>query len=547
MDEVRGNLGSVVLVDPSHQELVIVAKIDPDSTWPPPPDQKVRLKFKVGEGIAGSVAKTGKARYIPVVAVDPLFVPSIEKRRSDGNWSMIVVPIFEESRGMRQTIGVISIEGPKGKIDFFDDEALETVQKVAIDAAPSIMDAMWPAVIQSTLSTYRLQRIQAVSQVLVSHHTLSLILEQIARIAFEELQADLLTLYQWDEIKQDFITPPIQLGEFLVPTAMVSSIHKGDAVYNAFHKWGSGFFSEEEMGELLKLGRVPAREGMPERDRFPIREKIRSAAILRLEVSKKGVGVLCVNWRSPHIFDESERAVLAIFANHVAIAIENDRLTRLAIREAMNSQRMQLHRELHEWIGGDLMAMATNIATCKNYLRQNKMTEVSKFLDQTEAAIFSATRTIKELIAERRSLKFKNVDELERELEHFCKKERGTLECSINLSVKNHIKQNEKLHDEILESIYHIAHEAIRNAVRHGKPSCINVSLSISQEILHLAIIDDGESNSDSSLTESKDRSHFGLNIMKTIAHIMGGQLDIGPNQNSKGWHVILNVASPSL
>lgn len=550
MNEVNGSMGSIVLVDPMYEELVIAAKIDPDGTWPPPPDQKVRLKFKVGEGIAGSVAKTGEARYIPFANEDPIFVPSIEERRSDGDWSMIVVPILDENKGTHRTIGVISIEGPKGKPNFFDDKALQSVQKLATDAVSSIIEAMWPALIHSTLSTYRLQRIQAVSQVLVSHHDLSQILEQIARIAFEELQVDLLTLYRWDEIKQDFVTPPIQLGEFLVPEAMISSIHEGDAVYNAFYEWGSRFFSEEEMGRLLELGRVPAREGMPARDRFPIREKIKSAAILRLEIGQKKVGVLCVNWRRSHVFDESERAVLEIFANHVAVAIENDRIekdrrTRQAIKEAMTAQRMKLHRELHEWIGGDLTAMATNIATCKNYLQQNKLTQVYKFLEQTEIARDRAAKTIKGLIAERRYLKFNDVNELEKQLEHFCIEEQEALECSITLSVENHIEQNEKLRKELLENTYHIAHEAIRNARRHANPSYINVSLSISQETLHLSVINDGVSSDDYLASKNKDNDHFGIDIMKTIADIMGGQIDIRSKQASQEWQVILNVPSP--
>jgi hypothetical protein len=165
---------------------------------------------------------------------------------------LLAVPIVSHSEKGQRILGVISIEGPDNCPAFFDIQAVDTIVSLATEAVTSIEEATWPALIQSTLSAYRLRRIQAVSQALVSQQTLTQILEQIARIALEELQADLLTLYPWDSAKQDFITPPVKLGQFFVPEAMSTPIHAGDAVDKVFHEWG---FLGSQVGNAFLFGK----------------------------------------------------------------------------------------------------------------------------------------------------------------------------------------------------------------------------------------------------------------------------------------------------
>ena len=250
------------------------------------------------------------------------------------------------------------------------------LSNLADEAVASIEAASLSALVQATLSSYRLKRILAVSQAVVSQQSLEEILQEIAKIAFKELRADVLTLYRWDVETQDFITPPIKLGEFRYPDAMGTQIHKGDVVDEVFHEWGSQFFfTAQQDPKLLSLGSVPSRDGQAGRERFSVREGITSLAILRLEVGRKRVGVLCVNSRTPHPFDDAERAVLEIFANHVAIAIENDRLTRLAVAEATTALRERLHRDLHDEVGARLNGIKHHASAAETFWQRATTTE----------------------------------------------------------------------------------------------------------------------------------------------------------------------------
>ncbi len=536
LDIMGGARGSVMLVDHLQGELVILAKKDPDDPWPPHPDEVGRLSFRVGEGIVGHVAKTGKPHYAPIVNQDKYFIVSEKRSIGLGSQSLLAVPLISKRIEKGRVLGVISIEGPIDEPDFFGDEDIGRVSKLTLEAVPSIEDAMGPALLQSTRSFYRLRHIQAVSQALVSQQTLDQILDQIARIAIEELKADLLTLYRWDVTTQDFITPPIQLGEFLVPEAMNSPINKDDAVYKGFHEWGSRFFHDPESEpDLTSLKPAPPQYRL---SRFTIREKVKSAAILRLELGTKPVGVLCVNWRRPHFFDEGERTILEIFANHVAIAIENDRLIRVAVGEATAAQRERLHRDLHDWVGGNLTAITHHATACKNFIEQDKKDKARESFTEIEWMSEEALKGVRAILSDLQPLDEFNLD---RSLRQFCLDQKSP-QCSINLLVNGPINE---LRKRIPENLFRIAREAILNAKRHGQASLIKVILLITPEKLHLTIEDNGKGGPVLSSDDRRSKQKFGITLMEQLAFVLEGQLTIEADPESAGWTVSLYIDSP--
>ncbi len=532
-----GARGSVVLVDPDHDELVILEKLDPDGPWPPPADQKVRLRFGVGEGIAGHVAKTGKLHYAPIAGRDPWFVRSQVRRTA--NWSLLAVPILARGNTQRKTIGVISIEGPAGRPGFFDARAKEILTVLANEAVVSIETAALAGLVQATLSSYRLRRILAVSQAVVSQQTLEQILEQIARIAFEELRADLLTLYRWNLDHQDFITPPIQLGDFKHPDDMNTQIHKGDVVDKVFHEWGSRYFQNApEDPQLLSLGRVPPRDGQAARERFPVRESVASSAILRLDVGVKRVGVLCVNWHMPHAFDQVEKAVLEIFANHVALAIENDRLMRAGIEQATRDQRERLHRDLHDDVGGKLTAVKHLAATARTILHEGMSSDLSERLQEIENMMIEAHGEVRKLLAD---LEPRIGRDLQKDLTSLCDVF-STDQCQVRCALRGSLAN---LRPGIAEGVYRIAREAIHNAKQHSTATQIDVNLNTDTVSLVLEIIDNGKGAAPLPREERRRTKRYGLTIMEQLAYTIGGDLEIGLVPDQGGWRVWLLVPSP--
>jgi len=75
--------------------------------------------------------------------------------------------------------------------------------------------------------------------------------------------------------------------------------------------------------------------------------------------------------------------------------------------------------------------------------------------------------------------------------------------------------------------LFLIAQEAVANAVKHGQPAHVKVTLSHDRDLLRLEIRDDG-----SGLGETPTDSGMGLKIMKYRAGLLGADLTIGSARN---------------
>jgi len=81
------------------------------------------------------------------------------------------------------------------------------------------------------------------------------------------------------------------------------------------------------------------------------------------------------------------------------------------------------------------------------------------------------------------------------------------------------------IHDDAAAThLYRIAQEAVRNAIRHGKPRHIGIHLAEQNGTVKLTIEDDG-----AGLPESDQHSGLGIRIMEHRSAIMGGSLSIEP------------------
>lgn len=85
--------------------------------------------------------------------------------------------------------------------------------------------------------------------------------------------------------------------------------------------------------------------------------------------------------------------------------------------------------------------------------------------------------------------------------------------------------------------IYYIAHEAIHNAVKHGKSKNITITLSQQNDIITLEIRDDGIG-----LPEKINQNGMGLQIMKYRAGCIGASLEVKNNMD-RGVSVFLKLA----
>src|SRR5215216_997963 len=120
------------------------------------------------------------------------------------------------------------------------------------------------------------------------------ILQQIAQVAYEVLSADFLTLYTYDQKRQEF-DGPLRVG--------------------LFRDFRSTW--EDEISKPEKVFSSKAAES-----RYILREGIKSFARIPLRFGDEILGVLFVVYRTTQSFTQEQRELIELFANQATIALK---------------------------------------------------------------------------------------------------------------------------------------------------------------------------------------------------------------------------------
>jgi PAS domain S-box-containing protein len=151
------------------------------------------------------------------------------------------------------------------------------------------------------------------------------VLQSIADGAKTALGCDLVTLYTYDESREEIGYPPTISGKLMHHPAlqMLGYVSKQSVVWKILQT-GKPHFAEDSLHDDLVLSDASARR--KDFHSFVEREEICSSAGIPLLVGDKKVGILFVNYRIPHPFPEDEQKNTLLFATQAAIAIHNARL-----------------------------------------------------------------------------------------------------------------------------------------------------------------------------------------------------------------------------
>jgi signal transduction histidine kinase len=181
---MRAASGSVVLINPTSGFLDISAAHNL-------PSAATKLKLRVGEGITGWVARTGKPALVGDVTKDARYVAA---RR--GVKSELAVPF--EVNG--ETRGVINVDSDR--VDAFTEEDQELLQELSLQAAKVVQNTWLYE--QLRLKARLFESLASVSRTINSTLNLDEALRAITREACELMRARMCSLMMLDE-KQEWL------------------------------------------------------------------------------------------------------------------------------------------------------------------------------------------------------------------------------------------------------------------------------------------------------------------------------------------------------
>lgn len=154
----------------------------------------------------------------------------------------------------------------------------------------------------------------------------SKLLERIAEESRSVLGADLIEFYEYNQDRNEFILPQFKSGDYLVDQISKDKIHDDDIMHEFIKRKEPLYLGKPEQipKQLFMKKYTVMRDSVPS-ERFYIREKIKSLAVVPIRTGEENVGLMFANFRYPLIFDEEYREIIKLFASQAAIIIKNAR------------------------------------------------------------------------------------------------------------------------------------------------------------------------------------------------------------------------------
>ena len=194
-----------------------------------------------------------------------------------------------------------------------------------------------------------LKKIHEVGIVLSSSKKLNEVLKIVTDETLNVLGADIVTLHQFNQETKDFIGEPFTAGEFFKPEVVKRILEKKDVSYQIIQDKKNYYVVDAMNDPLISESSVPkVKNG---ETHFVIREKVKSAAAVLLQVDEEVVGVMLINYRRTKKFPIEEKNLIEIFASYAAMAIKNaiekDVLAKRLTTNLSNLNKIQESTDTH--------------------------------------------------------------------------------------------------------------------------------------------------------------------------------------------------------
>lgn len=233
----------------------------------------------------------------------------------------------------------------------------------------------------------------------------------------------------------------------------------------------------------------------------------------------------------------SDLQVVAAGFNQMASRLEEAETQKTMLEEQLSSvqeeERGELARDLHDEIGPLLFSVSLDAAAVQKSLGEHGNAEISERLESIREAVALSQRHVLQILGRLRSGSVEDMG-LEAAI-------RGVIEFWT--SRHPHLMISAKVPEsgvgvDFDPVVYRIVQESISNAVRHGKPSRIDVAVSIEDDgSVRASVCDDG-----GGLTSQK--SGHGLTGMRERVASRLGTLSVGNRPDGKG--VLVEAYFPS-
>lgn len=216
--------------------------------------------------------------------------------------------------------------------------------------------------------------------------------------------------------------------------------------------------------------------------------------------------------------------------------IQKNRQYKNELVQSSIRERWQIGEYLHDTLAQTLVSAKIMINQLKSKIRENK-TDVSEDIDEILRIIDDSIRGARDLSHEviPIDVEKEGVSQAFKLLEVRAERNSG-VNCTMETDEIIHRINNR----EVATNLYHIAQEAIKNAINHGGASNIKISVTEQNRQLNLNIKDDGKGFDASNVNEG-----MGITIMKHRSEEMGGSFRINELKEEEQFKTCVSCKLP--
>ncbi|HEY6641331.1 GAF domain-containing sensor histidine kinase [Povalibacter sp.] len=244
----------------------------------------------------------------------------------------------------------------------------------------------------------------------------------------------------------------------------------------------------------------------------------------------------CVNVEGLEPFDEDDVRSIEIIADHLAVAIKNNRLWTEARHAAVMRERQRLARDLHDSVSQALSSISMTAQSlvsawqrdpAEGERRTHRLEELSRLAFAEMRALLRELRPATGL-AGSTAVKA-GVDDVKAFGLQVALRKLAAILAPETPSIRLDFSDYHSQPREVEEELYMICREALSNAIRHSKARVVRVHASRSVERINIVVSDDGSGFDPLEQQAGADSPDHGIGLltMHERARALGGSCHV--------------------
>ena len=261
-------------------------------------------------------------------------------------------------------------------------------------------------------------------------------------------------------------------------------------------------------------------------DRLCVKEGFATLITIPVALQNKLMGEVDIFFKKETALDLEEKSLLITLANHLAGALEAQKIKALEKEATISEERSFLARELHDSIAQSLAFLKLQVGLLKDALDGKGNSDPQRILDELDLGLKESYGDVRELLLHFRTRT--NIEDIEPALKSTLQKFEHQSGISTKLEM---IGDGLPLMPDIQIQVMHILQEALSNVRKHAKAK--NVKIIVNQiPNWTFEVVDDGKGFGSS----QHDSTHVGMSIMQERADKINAKIvvDSIPNVGTR-------------